>query len=390
MTLGSESPGTQVPAANPVVRGWARRSASEVRHVLMTVDARGDAWPSALTLAGALARRGVRTSLAVFTSGLPASQRAETWEVPGLQIFEGRFGLEWMEEAWEDVRAAGAWLLSLARVLRPDVVHLNGYAHGALGWPMPAVVATHGCVCSWWEAVHGEPAPAKWDRYRAEVRQGLLGASRVVAPTRAMLETLRRLHGPLAGGQVVHDARALAPVRGLDKEPWVLTAGQVQDAASNVSVLEHAARRLPIRVVGDARQPAASKGRARGLDWIGCLGPEAMRVARARAAIYAHPAVYDPYGLAPLEAALHGCALVLSDIPELRELWDGAAVFVSPREPAEWDRALGALLEDEARRRRMAESARARAGAFRPERQAEAMLRVYEGARSDWRHAALP
>ena len=138
MTLGSESPGTQVPAANPVVRGWARRSASEVRHVLMTVDSRGDAWPSALTLAGALARRGVRTSLAVFTSGLPASQRAE---------------------AWEDVRAAGAWLLSLARVLRPDVVHLNGYAHGALGWPMPAVVATHGCVCSWWEAVHGEPAP---------------------------------------------------------------------------------------------------------------------------------------------------------------------------------------------------------------------------------------
>jgi len=211
-----------------------------------------------------------------------------------------------------------------------------------------------------------------------------------VAPTRAMLETLERLHGPLSGGQVVHDARALVPVRGLDKEPWVLTAGQVQDAASNVAVLEAAAYRLPIRVAGDARQPATWERRGGGLDWVGCLGPEAMRVARARAAIYAHPAVYEPFGLAPLEAALQGCALALSDIPVLRELWEGAAVFVPPRDPAAWDRALAGLLEDEARRQRMAGAARARAGAFRPERQAEAMLRVYEGARSEWRQAALP
>jgi glycosyltransferase involved in cell wall biosynthesis len=295
-----------------------------------------------------------------------------------------------MEDPWDDLRAAGAWLLSLARVLRPDVVHLDGYAHGALAWPMPAVLVARGCVCSWWEAVHGEPAPPRWDRYRAALRQGLLGATRIVAPTRAMLETLERLHGPLSGGQVVHDARALVPVRGLDKEPWVLAVGQVTDAASNVAVLEAAAYRLRIRVAGDARQPAAWERRGGGLDWVGCLGPEAMRVARARAAIYAHPAVYEPFGLAPLEAALQGCALVLSDIPVLRELWEGAAVLVPPRDPAAWDRALGALLEDEARRQRMADAARARAGAFRPERQAEAMLRVYEGARSQGRQAAVP
>src|SRR5574338_395033 len=123
------------------------------------------------------ARRGVRTSLAVFTSGLPPSMRAQAWAVPGLQIFEGPFPLEWMERPWEDVRRAGQWLLSLARVLRPEVVHLNGYAHGALGWPAPVVVVAHGCVCSWWEAVHGVAAPPEWDRYRAEVRRGLQGAA---------------------------------------------------------------------------------------------------------------------------------------------------------------------------------------------------------------------
>jgi glycosyltransferase involved in cell wall biosynthesis len=115
-----------------------------------------------------------------------------------------------------------------------------------------------------------------------------------------------------------------------------------------------------------------------------------MRVAMARAAIYAHPAVYEASGLLPLEAALQGCALVLSDIPTLRELWDGAAVFVPPRDGEAWATALRALRDEGPRRRRLGEAARARAGTLRPERQAEEMLRVYEGARSEARRVPQP
>jgi len=370
-------------------RAWARRSGSGVGHVLMTADTAGGVWPHALTLAGALARRGVRTSLAVFTEGLAPSMRAEAWTVPGLQIFEGAFRLEWMEDPWEDLRRGGEWLLSLARVLRPDVIHLNGHVLGALGWPAPAVVVTHGSVCAWWEAVHGVVAPAEWDRYRAEVRRGLLGAARVVASSKALLAELERHHGPVPGGSVVHPARTLTPVRGLDKEPWVLTAGRPRDAATNVEVLERAARTVPIRVAGPGQASGPDRPAA-GLELVGPLGPEAMRMAMARAAIYAHPAVYDASGLLPLEAGLESCALVLSDIPALRELWDGAAVFVPPRDGEAWGTALRMLLAEAPRRRRLAEAARARAGTFRPERQAEEMLRVYEGARSDFRRVSSP
>ena len=222
-------PTPEVRTASLPARAWARRSGSGVGHVLMTADTASGVWPCALTLAGALASRGVRTSLAVFSRGLVPSMRAEAWNVPGLRIFEGAFRLEWMEDPWEDVRRAGEWLLSLARVLRPDVVHLNGHVLGALGWPAPAVVVTHGSVCSRWEAVHGVAAPPGWNRYRAEVRRGLLGAARVVAPSKALLEALEHEHGPLPGARVVHHARALAPVRGLEKEPWILTAGRVSD-----------------------------------------------------------------------------------------------------------------------------------------------------------------
>jgi len=355
----------------------------------MTADTAGGVWPHALTLAGALGRRGVRTSLAVFSEGLAPSMRAEAWNVPGLQIFEGAFRLEWMEDPWKDLQRAGEWLLSLARVLRPDVVQLSSPVLGGLAWPVPAVVAVHGSVCAWWEAVHGVPAPAAWDRYRAEVRRGLLGAARVVASTKAMLEDLARHHGPLPGARVVYPARTLTQVRGLEKEPWILTTGRAADEASNVEVLEAAARSIPIRVAGPGQATGAER-RAAGLQLVGPLGPEAMRMAMARAAIYAHPAVYEASGLMPLEAALQGCALVLSDIPALRELWEGAAVFVPPRDAEAWRTALRMLLDEAPRRRRLAEAARARAGTFRPERQAEEMLRVYEGARSDARRASPP
>lgn len=380
----------EVRAPSLPARAWARRSGSGVSHVLMTADTAGGIWPYALTLAGALARRGVRTSLAVFSRGLAPSMRGEAWTVPGLQIFEGAFRLEWMEDPWEDVRRAGEWLLSLARVLRPDVVHLNGHALGALGWPAPAVVVTHGCVCSWWEAVRGAAAPPEWNRYRAEVRRGLLGAARVVAPSKALLAAVERQHGPLPGARVVHHARTLTPVRGLEKEPWVLTAGRVLDEARNVQVLETAARSVPVRVAGSVGRASGIDRRRSGLELVGPLGPEATRVAMARAAIYAHPALYEPFALGPLDAALQGCALVLSDIPTHREVWDGAAVFVPPRDGEAWASALRGLLADVSRRRRLAETARARAGTFRPERQAEEMLRVYEGARSDARREAPP
>ena len=380
--------GAEARVAAPA-RAWARRSGSGVGHVLMTADTAGGVWPHALTLTGALAGRGVRTSLAVFTEGLPPSMRAEAWTVPGLQIFEGTFKLEWMEDPWEDLQRAGEWLLSLARVLRPDVVHLSSHVLGGLGWPVPAVVATHGSVCAWWEAVHGAPAPAAWDRYREEVRRGLLGAARVVASSTAMLEDLARHHGPVPGARVVYPARTLRPVRGLQKEPWVLTVGRPVDAATNVRVLESAARTIRIRVAGPGQATGAERPSA-GLQLVGPLGPEAMRMAMARAAIYAHPALYEASGLMPLEAALQGCALVLSDIPTLRELWEGAAVFVPPRDAEAWRTALRMLLDEAPRRRRLAEAARARAGTFRPERQAEEMLRVYEGARSEARRAPPP
>jgi glycosyltransferase involved in cell wall biosynthesis len=97
----------------------------------------------------------------------------------------------------------------------------------------------------------------------------------------------------------------------------------------------------------------------------------------SRAPIYALPARYEPFGLSALEAGLAACALVLGDIPSLREVWDDAALFVPPGDAEALAAALNGLISDTPRRRALASRARLRALQFTPRRMATAYLQAY-------------
>lgn len=353
-----------------------------VRRVLMTADTVGGVWTHAVELAHGLATLGVATELAVMGAPPSAEQRRQWQAVPGATLHESRYRLEWMEDAWPDVRRAGRWLLALERATAPDLVHLNGYAHGALGWHRPAVVAAHSCVYSWWQDVHGAPPPRRYLRYYAAVRAGLRAAQRVVAPSAAMLDALRRHYGDPSAGAVIHNGRAFEACRPARKENLVLAAGRLWDEAKNLRLLAAAAPALrwPVFLAGERRHPQGGAACFHGVHHLGHLPCAALHDWMARASIYALPARYEPFGLSVLEAASHGCALVLGDIASLRELWDGAADFVPPDDAAALARAVNALIDDPARRRRMARAARLRAGAYTRERMAQAYLALYRDA----------
>jgi glycosyltransferase involved in cell wall biosynthesis len=105
-----------------------------------------------------------------------------------------------------------------------------------------------------------------------------------------------------------------------------------------------------------------------------------MDQAFARAAVFAAPARYEPFGLGPLEAARARCALVLGDIPSLREVWGDAALFVDPSDDDALAAAIRRLIDDDPLRSEMAERARARACGFTPERTAAGYLEVYRAS----------
>ena len=81
--------------------------------------------------------------------------------------------------------------------------------------------------------------------------------------------------------------------------------------------------------------------------------------------------------LSALEAALSGCALVLGDIPSLRETWGDAAFFVSPDDANGLSGAINYLIADQKLRETLASRARARALQFSPQRMAKEYLGAY-------------
>ena len=347
--------------------------------VLMTADTVGGVWTYAVELARALAQRGVQVALATMGAPVAGHQRAALDGCRHVTVHESTWRLEWMQDAWADVDGAGRWLLALERELQPDVVHLNQFAFGALPFAAPTLLMAHSCVASWWRAVHGVSAPPEWDEYRRRVRAGLMGARRVTAPTRAMLQGLALDYAWRGNGRVLPNGCAPEAFHAGDKEPVVFAAGRFWDAAKNLGALEEVAPGLPwpIRVAGTAAHPDGGTLEPRGVQWLGELPRTEVAAELARAAIYALPARYEPFGLSALEAALSGCALVLGDIPSLREVWGTTARYVDPDRPAALRTALEQLISNPVERQRLGRAAHARARRYTAAAMCEATMVVY-------------
>lgn len=349
------------------------------RRILMSADTVGGVWQYAIELCRQLCAQGDEVVLATMGGEPGGSQQAEAGAIAGLELRPSKYRLEWMDDPWADVGRAGDWLLSLEREVRPDIVHLNHYAHGDLPWRAPVLMVGHSCVLSWWQAVHREPAPAEWERYRDRVRSGLQAAERVVAPTRAMLVELERHYGPLRACGVIANGRSPAGMAAAQREPLVLAAGRLWDEGKNIAALTAVAPRLPwpVFIAGADQHPDGGRIELPNVRLLGQLPSEELASWLARAAIYALPARYEPFGLSALEAALAGCALVLGDIPSLREVWGDCAVFVPPDDHGALEATLRRLMDDDSLRSDYAARAAERAGRYTPASMASGYRAAY-------------
>ena len=349
--------------------------------VLMTADTVGGVWTYALNLARALRPWDVQFALLTMGAALSPAQRAEAGRLPNVQVYESSFRLEWMPDCWRDVEQAGLWMREVARDVQPDIIHLNNYAHGALHWDAPVLMVAHSCVYSWWAAVHGtRPPTSEWRTYRRAVQAGLRGADLVAAPTRTMLDAIQRHYALRARTVVIPNGISLQTRPHVRKEPLILSVGRLWDEAKNIAVLENIAAELPwpVYAAGAAALPDAAAAGFQHLKPLGVLPHHEVERWLDRAAIYALPARYEPFGLSVLEAAWARCALVLGDIPSLRENWEGAALFVPPDDPDAVRAALARVIDDPVYRHRYGELAHQRAGRFGLTPMAGAYLRAYQ------------
>ena len=345
----------------------------------MTADAVGGVWTYALDLARALAAHGVDTTLLV--NGPPPAEPPADVAVVATDL-----PLDWLASSPNEVTGAGRRLAEMASDLRADVVQLNSPAYGAdARFVAPVVGVQHSCPATWWRAVRGDAPWPEDFAWRFDLgRRGLLACAATVAPSRTFADAVQAQYTLPAAPRAVWNGRraGLSPRPKADEAgaaPYVFTAGRLWDESKGMALLDAAADGLdaPVVAAGPLAAPGGDPAAFAYLRTPGVLEAGELQARMAGAALFVSPSLYEPFGLAVLEAAQAARPLVLSDIATFRELWDGAAVFVPPRDPSALRSALRALLDDPNRRRTLGEASAARARRYTVEAMTVGMVDVY-------------
>jgi glycogen(starch) synthase len=331
-------------------------------HVLVTADTVGGVWTYTRELVSELSRRGIRVTLVSFGE-IPSP--AETRWMEGLQGLDYRptaFRLEWMRDSEDDLAASAAYLLSIVDEVKPDLLHLSQFYYGSLKCEQPRIVVAHSDIVSWWQAVHkAEPKQEKdkWIRwYRAMVSRAVERADSVVAPSQWMLGSLSHNYGFPKMGAVVYNGRnpsLFDPY--VSKEEYAVSVGRIWDFGKNAALLRKIDSPLPIHLAGSNQEPNrpatadqdddhGEEAPRNSLILTGVQTENQLRQLYSRASIYIATSQYEPFGLAPVEAALSRCAIVASDIPSFREIWGDAVSYFTSNNTASLEAALQRLQAD--------------------------------------------
>lgn len=319
--------------------------------VLLTTDVAGGVWRHTVELVRALTGLGCRCAVAV--AGESDADREESLPA-SVEVVRRDLRLPWMPGGIHDVEAARSWVAEFARAWGADVVHLNEPSWAPPGPGMPVLAAVHSDVLSWFREVRGQPAPPSWREYRQAMREGLRAAAVVVAPSHYQARHTSRHYGVL-GVRVVHNGQrppdGTGDSRRASRRPRILVVGRAWDEGKGVRLLEQALELLgddapEVDLVGPLDGPAGERMRPRRLTAHGRVPGPAVARFHAESRLYVAPSLYEPFGLAPLEAAGHGAALLLAGIGSFRELWSGAAAFFWPLRPDRLARRLAGLLAD--------------------------------------------
>ncbi|OHB51031.1 MAG: hypothetical protein A2Y10_08460 [Planctomycetes bacterium GWF2_41_51] len=345
----------------------------------MTADTIGGVWNYSIDLIGALEQYGIETALLSMGRKLDNSQRKQIAKLRNLQLYETDYKLEWMDDPWNDVEAAGRTLLEIENIFRPDIIHLNGYSHACLNFNAPVLVVAHSCVYSWYEAVFNKRPPAKWNKYYENVLAGLRSANIVTAPTGTMIKSMLKIYGQFNYAEPVHNARNTIAQTTNKKMCFIFTSGRLWDEAKNIAALDCAAQKIkwPIYAAGENIHPNGKEYKFKNITVAGFLNHKKISEYNSKASIFVLAGKYEPFGLSALEAASEGCALVLSDIPSFKEIWQDCALYVNPDKSEDIASKVNSLINDKQKLKYYGQKAQNKAKIYSIEKMSAAYLNIY-------------
>jgi glycosyltransferase involved in cell wall biosynthesis len=351
--------------------------------LLITTDTVGGVWTFTKELVRGLLNHGNAVALVSFGRMPSPTQQnvcdlySEQWPDRFLYV-PSDAPLEWMANNNQAFTEPALLLAELAREFGAELLHSNQFCFGALDDSIPRIVTAHSDVLSWARFCRTEPlGDSPWlQEYNLLVQRGLRGADMVVAPTQWMMQELSRSFPLPDMKAVIENGRSVAVTSDCKPTLQAVTAGRIWDEAKDVSLLKDVKSPFPLLVAGDTRHELAGAPETLGeVQLLGVLSEEKLLVLFRQSALYICTSRYEPFGLAPLEAALCGCAVLARDIPPLREVWQDAAVYFS--DPASLSFLLRQLSNDPQLLQDLRHRSMQRAEQFTRERMTENYLRAY-------------
>ncbi|HEX2146075.1 MAG TPA: glycosyltransferase family 4 protein [Pseudorhizobium sp.] len=345
--------------------------------LLMTVDAIGGVWRYAMDLAQELREFGAET-LFVCLGPEPTVEKIEEAGRIG-KLIHVDAPLDWLADNRHELSTIPATILDIAERERVNLLHLNLPSQAAdLVTELPVVTVSHSCVVTWFAGVRQSSVPSEWKWQQELNRNGFDHSDVVIAPSASHAAMLDAAYGAVARLRVVHNGTRLENTLS-EKKDMVVAAGRWWDDGKNGRILDEAARMIgwPVLLAGSNAGPNGQHLTIAHAMHQGELSYARTVALMREAKIVVSPSIYEPFGLAPLEAARAGAALVLSDIPTYRELWDDCACFADPRDPEAFAQAVNKLANDSDLRASLAVKAYERSLRLTVSSQAQAMAEIY-------------
>jgi len=315
---------------------------------------------------------------------LPAGGRIQAWEEDRLPV----------RSVWMQLVLPG-----ILRRLRPDLVHYTNYlAPVAAG--VPYVVSVHDMTLSVVPECHTLKKRLLTARLLPVVARR---ARLVLTPSRSTRDDVVRLLGidpvrvrviPYAASPRFRpEGRDSTPPPASGGDPYFLYVGTLEprkNLARALRAFARVARRLPEhRFVivgqrgwkyGEVLREALRKDSSGRVVLAGYVPEAELPALYAHATAFVYPSLYEGFGLPVVEAMACGTPVLTSRSSSLREIAEGAALLVDPRDEDEIARGLEWLALDEGLREELRRRGLERAAQFSWDRTGRETVAAYRQA----------
>lgn len=242
-------------------------------------------------------------------------------------------------------------------------------------------------------------------RYYSQIDQAVRRTDHIIAVSESTRQDIIQLLGvPEEKITVIHEAAhpcfrpiddpdALAATRARYNlsDPFILTVSTIEPRKNLVTLLrafraflEKSPRPAQLAIVGkpgwlyeDVFHTVEALGLQDAVRFLGRVPPEELIYLYNAAAVHVHPALYEGFGLPPLEAMACGTPTIVSNVSSLPEVVGDAGLLVDPQDEGEWAAAMARVLSDTELSAQMRTRGLSQAGRFSVEKMARETLAVY-------------